>query len=166
MSHLKQKTHVACPVSQAKSRMRDFMQENGCTNGSSLRTTLGFLLAGQGTDASLRMDHQVLLELAISSRVTALEPQWDVEWKANKGGPYPEFHGELVVENDDYDSFWLILQGTYEPPLGVAGSIFDTLLGRRIASETARELLARMASSIEVAFRADEMQKPKAKSIP
>jgi len=162
ISHLKQKTLVACPLAQSKNRVTQFMKDNGCASGSSLRIPLGFDLMAPGGDAKMRIDHVVALDLVIASRVSDLEARFEVEWKSNDGGPYPAFHGELVIENEDYTSFWLILEGTYEPPFGVAGSTFDAILGKRIAAQSARELLARMASSIEAGFQADEAAKPAA----
>ncbi len=165
-SALKQQTLVACPLAQAKLRVTAFMKENGSPDGLSLRTPLGFALSAGGPEAGLRLDHRVTIDLSIASRMTALETSWDVEWKSDDGGPYPHFRGTLAVENDDYSSFWLILRGTYEPPFGVFGSAFDLLLGKRIAAQSARELLARMAASIEAGFAADEALKPKADSLP
>ena len=165
ISHLKQKTLVACPLAQAKQRVATFMIENGSQSASSSHITLGFHLMAGPADFALRMDHPVELDLIITSRVTALEPCWGVEWKSNDGGFYPEFRGELAVENDDYRSFWLTLRGTYEPPFGIIGTAFDVLLGSRIAAQSARELLARTASSIEAGFSADEAKKSKTESL-
>jgi hypothetical protein len=165
MSHLKQKTLVACPLAQAKRRMEIFMTDNGSTSGSSLRTPFGFCLATHPSDTILRLEHEVTLSLVITSRITALEACWSVDWKSSDGGPFPEFVGELALENDDYKTFWLVLEGTYEPPLGIVGDAFDLLIGKRMASQSARELLARIASSMEAGFAADEAAKPHAQPL-
>jgi hypothetical protein len=53
----------------------------------------------------------------------------------------------------------LELSGTYEPPLGLAGMVFDAVLGQRIAQETARELLRKLAATIETQYRVTEDEK-------
>jgi hypothetical protein len=145
--------------------MENFMKDNGSANGSQLHTPFGFCLAAHPSDASFQVQHEVTLSLVIASRTTSLEARWNVEWKPSDGGPYPEFAGELSIENDDYKTFWLVLAGTYEPPFGIVGTAFDLLIGNRIASESARELLARIASSMEAGFQTDEAEKHHAQPL-
>jgi hypothetical protein len=145
--------------------MEVFMKDNGSANGSLLHTPFGFCLTAHPSDATLGIQHEVTLSLVISSRISTLEARWNVEWKSSDGGPYPEFAGNLVLENDDYKTFWLVLEGTYEPPFGIVGSAFDLLIGNRIASQSARELLARIASSMEAGFQTDEAEKRHAQPL-
>ena len=156
VSRLKQKTLVACSMTQGKNRLMQFMKGNGCKDGTSLEIPLGFHVLAPGSDADMRVAHTVVLDIRISSRPAEYEARFDVEWKPSSGGLYPSFSGELSIENENYDSFWLVLEGTYEPPFGVIGSAFDAVVGRRIAGQSARELLARIAASMEAGFQADE----------
>jgi hypothetical protein len=83
-----------------------------------------------------------------------------VTWAPERSGPYPTFTGDLAIESaDDYNSFYLVLNGTYEPPLGAVGAAFDAVVGHRIAENTARNLLAVIADSIEADFVAVEETK-------
>jgi hypothetical protein len=83
-----------------------------------------------------------------------------VTWEAVGGGPFPRFAGKLAVKGDeDYDSFRLVLEGTYDPPLGAAGEAFDVLVGHWIAIATARDLLERVREAVETAYRALEAEK-------
>jgi len=50
----------------------------------------------------------------------------------------------------------LTLEGKYEPPLGVAGKVFDAALGWRIAEATTRLLLKEIGDWIELGFVQDE----------
>jgi len=59
----------------------------------------------------------------------------------------------------DYTTSLLELVGEYEPPLGAAGKAFDLLAGSRIASQTARYLLAEIAGELEQRYRQDETAK-------
>jgi hypothetical protein len=51
------------------------------------------------------------------------------------------------------------LNGSYEPPLGPVGAAFDAVVGHKIAENTARNLLAMIADSIEADFVAIEETK-------
>jgi hypothetical protein len=53
----------------------------------------------------------------------------------------------------------LVLDGSYEPPLGSAGRIFDAVVGRRIAHATAADLLTHMRDYIEISYRETEAAK-------
>lgn len=51
----------------------------------------------------------------------------------------------------------IILEGSYEPPFGILGLVFDLLIGRWLARATARDLLTRLSEALERderAFRA------------
>ena len=56
-----------------------------------------------------------------------------------------------------------MLNGSYEPPLGAVGAAFDAVVGHKIAENTARNLLAVIADSIEADFVAVEESKPGAR---
>jgi hypothetical protein len=66
----------------------------------------------------------------------------DVEWKPKDGGPYPVFHGTLSVADEGAGWSRIDLDGTYQPPFGLAGAAFDAAVGHRIAEATASELLS------------------------
>ncbi len=160
VSHLKQKTLVACPVAQARSRIAEFIAQNSTDGGTSLHISLGFHLSGRDGGVAMALERPVALDLTLRTRASELEPRFEVAWQPSDAGPYPVFTGELSIENEDYDSFWLVLEGTYEPPFGLMGSAFDAIVGKRIAAQSGRELLARIASSIEAGFQAAEAEKP------
>ena len=62
---------------------------------------------------------------------------------------FPDFRGELRLRIISVDETLLTLQGEYLPPLGLLGTIFDALIGRRIAAATMRDLLDRLGGAIE-----------------
>ena len=73
---------------------------------------------------------------------------WSLHWEPVGGGPYPEFAGELKIDIGEDRACALVIEGEYSPPLGAAGQAFDSLLGSRIASVTAREFLAAIAEQM------------------
>ncbi len=111
-------------------------------------------LSVQASDLKLPGDTKVGKDvIAQFSRVEDerhLEWISEVRWAPKGGGPYPTFDGSIRIQADEnYGSCTLILKGTYEPPLGALGQIFDAALGRRIAKATARTLLRELADAVE-----------------
>ena len=68
----------------------------------------------------------------------------DVSWAPKDGGPYPTFAGTLSVAEDSAGWSRLEIDGTYSPPFGIAGAVFDAAIGHRIAQGTVMELLAEL----------------------
>jgi hypothetical protein len=77
----------------------------------------------------------------------------DLAWSAHGGGPYPIFRGTLSVEEGTTMSCRLDLDGKYDPPLNIAGAVFDAIAGHRIAVEAARALLDEIRIGFEFAFQ-------------
>ena len=89
-----------------------------------------------------------------------LDEPWKVHWTPKDGGPYPDFDGELTVRADEeYDTCVLELRGNYRPPGGVAGKAFDAIVGSRIASATAHELLNSIAREVQQRYERQEAAK-------
>ena len=75
-----------------------------------------------------------------------------IAWKPEHNGAFPDFRGVLTVRPKDRGvSMWL--QGRYEPPLGLAGKIFDAIAGNRIAKRTARRLLDEVIGDVEAKWK-------------
>jgi hypothetical protein len=85
---------------------------------------------------------------------------FDLHWEAADKGPYPIFDGTLTVAQDEtYERCRLILYGSYTPPGWLAGAAFDAVVGKRIALETAKELLERMSSFLTASYEETELSK-------
>jgi hypothetical protein len=92
-----------------------------------------------------------------------MTPHYAVAWESAAGGIFPVFHGTLSIgAGDDYDVFWLVLEGSYQPPGGLAGKVFDAVVGHRAALETAQGLLAEIREDTEKRFAVEEAAKPHA----
>jgi hypothetical protein len=77
-------------------------------------------------------------------------PTYSVTWPAKIMGIFPQFTGALAVEAlETNDAFGLILSGNYQPPFGNVGTLFDSLLGRRVAEDCARGVLQSIADHVE-----------------
>jgi hypothetical protein len=108
------------------------------------------------------------VELAKSVRVQyghAEDPMhfdevFQIKWTPEAGGIYPSFAGELrVCADETYERAILQLTGEYEPPLGAAGRAFDAAIGRRLAADTAHNLLSEIAGQMEARYNREEAAK-------
>jgi hypothetical protein len=101
-----------------------------------------------------------MVRLEPAHRPEDMTPRYRVHWEGAEPGPYPVFAGELLIGADnDYDAFWLLLDGAYTPPAGIAGQVFDAVIGHRIATAVARNLLTEMRIAIETLFALQEQAK-------
>jgi hypothetical protein len=158
-SKIAQRTLVQCPPAQASRRLHDFFRTHGSRDGDIARLPLWIEVTVPGL-TPLRLDRDVIVTLQAGHRQGDMTPRYHIQWAPAKPGPFPLFAGEMRVENDeDYHAFWLVLKGTYEPPLGLVGAAFDSIVGSRIAAVCARNLLTRIAEAIETEYVADEARK-------
>lgn len=72
---------------------------------------------------------------------------------------FPPFAGALTVRPKGRGT-WLRIQGSYEPPLGAAGRLFDAIAGRFIARLTLQRLLGEIARGAEERWRAFKAELP------
>ena len=151
MSTLSERVLVNCPLAQAAPRIVAFFRAHGNREGD----TAQLMLRAAGLERS------VIATMQARHLAADMAPRYRVQWAPEEPGPYPLFAGELVVEGaDDYDVFWLVLEGRYEPPLGTLGKAFDAVAGRHIAASTAIDLLVRIKKEIEKLYTLDESAKP------
>lgn len=74
----------------------------------------------------------------------------------------PDLAGVLRLAIASHRSTEVVLAGTYEPPLGPLGRVFDSVLGRRFAAATANDFVERVAGSLETEERAFRAAHPPA----
>jgi hypothetical protein len=77
----------------------------------------------------------------------------EIGWGPHDGGPYPTFKGTLSVEEIGPTFSRIDLDGTYHPPLGIAGQIIDAAVGHHFAVSGARSLLNDIKNGLEAAFK-------------
>ncbi|MDQ2871822.1 MAG: hypothetical protein M3R35_01690 [Candidatus Eremiobacteraeota bacterium] len=71
-----------------------------------------------------------------------------IRWKARARIPVPMMRGLVTVRPNSLMTE-LRMEGTYEPPFGVFGRLFDRLLGRRLALRTVERFLVDLRNVIE-----------------
>jgi uncharacterized membrane protein len=75
-----------------------------------------------------------------------------IAWQPVGSGPVPSFEGTLAAAPDTETACRLTIAGSYTPPGGIAGIVFDQLIGVRIANATVSALLDQFRSAIEADY--------------
>jgi hypothetical protein len=140
MSKLSETIVVACPYHLAQQyiafSLRKPLEKPGVMT---VRVPLG----------DMQVSKDVLATVSEGTDPMHFDQPWNVHWSPVGGGPYPDFDGQITVRADeDYTSCILEIQGEYRPPGGAAGKAFDAVVGRKIASATARALLEQIARDL------------------
>lgn len=145
MSEIHESLTVLCPFDQIPKAAQAYVSSLPVEDGKavvSLRVTVGDLIVERRAD----------LTLAHSRDYPGFEIM-EIGWSPHGGGPYPIFRGTLSVEEVTGNFCRLDLDGAYVPPLGMAGAVFDAVVGHRIALGVARELLDEIKTGFEFAFQ-------------
>lgn len=146
---------VRCPFSVAHDYAEDFFTY-AAQGGVELNVPLRDLAPTRGGHLRRRV------RLVAQRRLDEDEPgrihdALEIDWSAGTRF-FPDFHGALRLRIDSVETTRLSLEGTYRPPFGPFGRIFDLVIGRRIARATMRDLLRRLGEAMEAreeAFRAN-----------
>ena len=158
MTHISRQREVHCPYVRALQYLDRYLARLGWSEQSTvvslpLRVPFGPGGAGLG----LALEKAAIATLARTLKHVGLEQRIAVTWRPeSEQEPFPTFSGALALEAATPKACVLTLEGTYEPPLGIAGKIFDAALGRRIAEATAEQLLREIGSAIELDYVQDE----------
>jgi hypothetical protein len=145
MSAIHEVITVLCPFEYVPQAAAAYIASRPVHDGKavvSLRVTVGDLIVERRADLTLR-----------HARAYAGYEVMDITWQPHDGGPYPVFQGTLSAEEMIGNYCRLDLDGAYVPPLGLAGAVFDVVLGHRIAEAAARELLDDIRIGFELAFQ-------------
>ncbi len=149
-----QRRYLKCPYNRARELLADDVAD-AAASGAQRHLTLALPAFG-GNEIS----KVVTVSVAAAIDPRHFDEPWRLHWEP-LSGPYPHFDGTLTIRADeDWTTSILELQGAYQPPLGAVGAAFDSLVGSRIAHETARELLRKLGESLESRYRAGEDAKP------
>ncbi len=143
---LTQTVPVKAPSSFALAFMSTyFLEHHPQTGGAAL--ALRFPLPKFFIDG-LTLEKRVVVHLRYTggSATQALAIGWE---PLGEGTSLPSFEGTLVASPETESSCRLTILGAYTPPGGIAGMLFDRLIGFRIATATIAALLAEFKSSIE-----------------
>jgi hypothetical protein len=146
MTHLRQQISVASPASIAESRLETYL--------SSLRGSSGVarfrLRVPVDAPLGVSIEREVRVEARRARDDENLNDLIRISWSPEAQTVLPTFKGTLIVWGDTGKKLsYIELDGSFTPPLGVAGQVFDETIGHQIAESTARELLKDLKRAIE-----------------
>jgi hypothetical protein len=157
MSTLHVSHRVDCAVAQAPEFLERFFEEHAKDGVVTIALRAPINLPGIPTMA---LSRDCVVRIERSPHRGELDVPYAVSWEPASGGPFPRFLGSIVIGNDeDYDRCILSLDGTYEPPFGLAGAAFDAEVGHAVAESTGLDLLQRIGTFVEQSYRAVESAK-------
>jgi hypothetical protein len=146
MNHLNVSSTIARPQHEVVARLERFFDEHAPQGEMrfALRAPVEMPLLHIG----------VTLERDVIGSVGQLGEKhraYRLSWRPAEEGPFPIFTGALVVDEDEAlpGRSVLTLDGRYEPPLNIAGYVFDAVLGSKIAHASAADLLARITAAMQ-----------------
>lgn len=145
MSEIHESLTVLCPFDQVTAAAAAYVGTLPVQDGFptvALRVTVGDLVVERRADLVLQ-----------HARAYPGYEIMEIKWRPHDGGPYPIFRGTLTVEDVTGNYCRFDLDGAYAPPLGLAGAVFDSVVGHHIAVAAARELLNEIKTGVELAFQ-------------
>jgi len=146
MARIREQISLDCPIAEALPRLEEYFTAHRDARGvtrTRLRVPVDAPLRG------LAVEHEAIIVSRRTRDENNLNDVIAVTWEPAEGGPYPRFSGTLIAwaEHDPKRTF-LEIDGTYSPPGGLAGELFDEAIGKRIAARTARALLEDIAQAM------------------
>ncbi len=148
MNHLNVSTPIARSQRDALALLENYFEKHAPDGEMRFSLRAPVEVPGFGVRVTLQRDvvGQVA-ELGEKRRAYTLS------WRPAGSGPFPLFKGALVIDEDEATPGHsvLTLDGRYEPPLSVAGYVFDAVLGTKIAHASASDLVARLSDALHEA---------------
>lgn len=146
MNHINVSMTVERSTDETLSRLASFLREYAPEAEMTFTLRAPFDISGLNVGLTLQRD--------VTARFAPLgndRRAYAVAWQPAAAGPFPAFAGTIFITPSETqpDETIVTLDGHYHPPLGVAGDMFDALVGRHIAQASATDLLGRITLYID-----------------
>jgi hypothetical protein len=142
---------VKAPVAFAAASLKDELNRRPEPD-TPLSFDLRMPLAALGIPGGVTLDRRVVASIA-PAPINGSEHPLSLSWKAEGSDAFPEFRGTVrVVDSTRDEDSVLVISGTYRPPGGFAGRVFDATVGARIARATLDDLLRQLSDRIETDY--------------
>lgn len=106
-----------------------------------------------GLPGGLQLERTVTVQLERRRDADNLNEELAVRWRPGTGEPFPAFDGAIATWSEDGKTSFVELRGTYEPPLGSAGRLFDDAIGHVVAKRTVHQFLQMLAEGARACFQ-------------
>jgi hypothetical protein len=143
MTRLRDTLTFNCSVERTKRGLENFLNSLRAQDGVS---RLRLRVPVNGAKTGFALDREVRIE----ARRAQTGEIFEITWVPEGSLVFPRFEGTLAVCGDEtLEGCSIELDGTYTPPYGKTGQVFDAAIGHQIAESTAREFLKDLKSAIE-----------------
>lgn len=139
------------PAAQAEQCIVEFMERHR-RGKPAIEFPLHVSLEQFGLPGGLRLERTVNVHVTKRRDAQNLNDEIGIRWDPGTGEPFPAFSGSLTVWSEEAQTF-VELRGTYEPPLGAAGKVFDDAIGHLLAQRTAHQFLLTLAQGAQACFQ-------------
>ncbi len=147
MTRLRETIAIDRPADQAQEALERFF---AALTGKAGPLRLRVPFDGATANYGIYFDRDVLVEARRARDEGNLNDVVSIKWFPEGTAVLPSFSGTLIAcGEEDPSRSYIELDGSYTPPLGSAGQVFDATIGHRIAQATARELLSDIKTAIE-----------------
>lgn len=145
MAQLRDVIAVKGPAEQSMFRLERFFESQRGKDGVS---RLRLRVPTDGPTQGLALEREVCVQARRARGEASLDDLMLITWVPEGTAIFPTFEGILIVRSANGAST-IELEGTYTPPFGPAGQVFDAAIGHRLAESTARELLKDLKAAVE-----------------
>lgn len=153
MTEIREEVFVKCPPQKAQTYIVQYLKSLGSEGGASRLKLTATVGSEEGTQVTLV--HEAIAVFEPLSSAT-LEYKVLIHWTPTGNEPLPRFDGAFHVQwDEEYGNSRLVIEGRYEPPLGVVGKVFDAAAGQKIARNTMAALLRNLRDAIASAYQKD-----------
>lgn len=152
MREVRQTISLAVPGAQAERCILEFFERHRTADGD-IEIPLSVPLGEFGVPGNLLLERTVNVHVAKRRDAQNLNDEIAMRWDPGSDEPFPSFSGTLVVWSENAATTFVELRGTYEPPLGVAGKLFDDALGHVLAKRTAHQFLLTLAEGAQACYQ-------------
>jgi hypothetical protein len=152
MNHINVSVTVGRTPAETMNRLQEFFREYAPEAEMTFALRAPFDISSLSVGVTLQRD--------VTARFAPLgntNRAYAISWEPVAAGPFPAFSGTIFINSSEADETetCMTLDGHYHPPLGVAGDVFDALVGKHIAQASAADLLERISMYVdEVLVRA------------
>lgn len=143
MRELRDTITLDVPAAQAERCIMAFIEGHRSSEGA-IEFPLRVNLEQFGVPGALRLERTVNVHVVKQRDAQNLNDEIGIRWDPGAGEPFPSFSGSLTVWSEQRQTF-VELRGTYDPPLGAAGKVFDDAIGHVVAQRTAHQFLLALA---------------------
>ena len=145
MNHINVSVTIDRKVEEASSRFEGILREYAPETEMTFTLRAPFDLTALNVGFTLHRD--------VTARITPLDQAgraYAISWQPAEPGPFPSLNGTIFIAASETseDQSSVTLDGHYHPPFGVAGEMFDALVGKHIADASAADLLDRIAAHV------------------